>query len=131
MNPNWFSNGSKYNAKKVEYNGMTFDSKRELKRYKELELLQEAGEIKNLQRQVKYVLIPAQREPDIIGKRGGVKKGKTIEKECTYVADFVYEEDGDTVVEDVKGCKVGGAYSVFTIKRKLMLYVYGIMIKEV
>ena len=94
MNPNWFSNGSKYNAKKVEYNGMTFDSKRELKRYKELELLQEAGEIKNLQRQVKYVLIPAQREPDIIGKRGGVKKGKTIEKECTYVADFVYEEDG-------------------------------------
>ena len=131
MNPNWFSNGSKYNAKKVEYNGMTFDSKRELKRYKELELLQEAGEIKNLQRQVKYVLIPAQREPDTIGKRGGVKKGKTIEKECTYVADFVYEEDGDTVVEDVKGCKVGGAYSVFTIKRKLMLYVYGIMIKEV
>ncbi len=131
MNSNWFSNGSKYNAKKVEYNGMTFDSKRELKRYKELELLQEAGEIKNLQRQVKYVLIPAQREPDIIGKRGGVKKGKTIEKECTYVADFVYEEDGDTVVEDVKGCKVGGAYSVFTIKRKLMLYVYGIMIKEV
>lgn len=131
MNPNWFANGSKYNAKKVEYNGMTFDSKRELKRYKELELLQEAGEIKNLQRQVKYVLIPAQREPDIIGKRGGVKKGKTIEKECTYVADFVYEEDGDTVVEDVKGCKVGGAYSVFTIKRKLMLYVYGIKIKEV
>ena len=131
MNPNWFSNGSKYNAKKVEYNGMTFDSKRELKRYKELELLQEAGEIKNLQRQVKYVLIPAQREPDIIGKRGGVKKGKTIEKECTYVADFAYEEDGETVVEDVKGCKVGGAYSVFTIKRKLMLYVYGIKIKEV
>jgi len=131
MNPNWFSNGSKYNAKKVEYNGMTFDSKRELKRYKELELLQESGEIKNLQRQVKYVLIPAQREPDIIGKRGGLKKGKTIEKECTYVADFVYEEDGDTVVEDVKGCKVGGAYSVFTIKRKLMLYVHGIKIKEV
>ena len=131
MNPNWFSNGSKYNAKKVEYNGMTFDSKRELKRYKELELLQEAGEITNLQRQVKYVLIPAQREPDIIGKKGGVKKGKTIEKECIYVADFVYEEDGDTVVEDVKGCKVGGAYSVFTIKRKLMLYVYGIKIQEV
>lgn len=127
MNPNWFSNGSKYNAKKVEYNGMTFDSKRELKRYKELELLQEAGEIKNLQRQVKYVLIPTQREPDIIGKRGGIKKGKVIEHECSYTADFVYEEDGDTIVEDSKGFKTKD----YSIKRKLMLYVYGIKIKEV
>ena len=127
MNPNWFSNGSKYNAQKVEYNGMTFDSKRELKRYKELELLQEAGKIKNLQRQVKYVLIPTQREPDIIGKRGGVKKGKVIEHECSYTADFVYEEDGDTIVEDSKGFKTKD----YSIKRKLMLYVYGIKINEV
>lgn len=128
MNPNWFSNGSKYNAKKVEYNGMTFDSKRELKRYKELELLQEAGEIKDLQRQVKYVLIPTQREPDIIGKRGGVKKGKVIEHECSYTADFTYlDEDGDLVVEDSKGFKTKD----YAIKRKLMLYVHGIKIKEV
>jgi len=128
MNPNWFSNGSKYNAKKVEYNGMTFDSKRELKRYKELELLQEAGEIKNLQRQVKYILIPTQREPDIIGKRGGVKKGKVIEHECSYTADFTYlDEDGDLVVEDSKGFKTKD----YAIKRKLMLYVHGIKIKEV
>lgn len=132
MNPNWFANGSKYNAKKVEYNGMTFDSKRELKRYKELELLQESGEITNLQRQVKYVLIPTQREPDIIGKRGGVKKGKVIEHECSYTADFTYlDEDGDLVVEDVKGYKQGGAYTVYTIKRKLMLYVHGIKIQEI
>lgn len=132
MNPNWFSNGSKYNAKKVEYNGMTFDSKRELKRYKELELLEQAGEISNLQRQVKYILIPTQREPDTIGVRGGVKKGKVIEHECSYTADFVYnDEDGDLVVEDVKGYKQGGAYTVYTIKRKLMLYVHGIKIKEV
>ena len=127
MNPNWFANGSKYNAKKVEYNGMTFDSKRELKRYKELELLQESGEITNLQRQVKYVLIPTQREPDIIGKRGGVKKGKVIEHECSYTADFVYEEDGETIVEDSKGFKTKD----YSIKRKLMLYVYGIKIQEV
>lgn len=128
MNPNWFANGSKYNAKKVEYNGMTFDSKRELKRYKELELLQESGEITNLQRQVKYVLIPTQREPDIIGKRGGVKKGKVIEHECSYTADFVYnDEDGDLVVEDSKGFKTKD----YSIKRKLMLYVHGIKIKEV
>ena len=128
MNPNWFANGSKYNAKKVEYNGMTFDSKRELKRYKELELLQESGEITNLQRQVKYVLIPTQREPDIIGKRGGVKKGKVIEHECSYTADFAYnDEDGDLVVEDSKGFKTKD----YSIKRKLMLYVHGIKIKEV
>jgi hypothetical protein len=127
MNPNWFSNGSKYNAKKVEYKGMTFDSKRELKRYQELELLQEAGEISNLQRQVKYVLIPAQREADIIGVKGGVKKGKVIERECAYTADFVYEEGGETVVEDSKGFKTKD----YSIKRKLMLYVYGIKIKEV
>lgn len=127
MNPNWFANGSKYNAKKTEYNGMTFDSKRELKRYMELELLEKNGDIKNLQRQVKYVLIPVQREPDIIGKKGGVKKGKVIERECSYTADFTYEEDGETVVEDSKGFKTKD----YSIKRKLMLYVYGIKIKEV
>lgn len=127
MNMNWFSNGSKYNAKKTEYNGMTFDSKRELKRYKELELMEKCGEIKNLRRQVKYVLIPAQREPDIIGVKGGVKKGRVIERECAYTADFVYEEDGETVVEDSKGFKTKD----YSIKRKLMLYVHGIKIREV
>lgn len=132
MNPNWFSNGSKYHAKKVEYNGIVFDSKKELKRYKELELLEQSGEITNLQRQVKYVLIPAQREPDIIGVKGGVKKGKVIEKECSYIADFTYnDEDGDLVVEDVKGYKNGGAYTAYTIKRKLMLYIYGIKVVEI
>ena len=128
MNPNWFSDGSKYKAKKVEYNGMKFDSKLELKRYKELEQLEQAGEITNLQRQVKFVLIPTQREPDEIGVRGGVKKGKVIEHECSYIADFVYyDEDGDMVVEDSKGVKTKD----YTIKRKLMLYVHGIKIKEV
>ena len=126
MNYNWFA-GSKYNAVKTEYNGMTFDSKRELKRYMELETLEKNGEISNLQRQVKYVLIPTQREPDIVGKKGGIKKGKVIEKECSYTADFVYEEDGETVVEDSKGFRTKD----YAIKRKLMLYVYGIKIREV
>ena len=126
MNYNWFA-GSKYNAVKTEYNGMTFDSKRELRRYMELETLEKNGEISNLRRQVKYVLIPTQREPDIIGKKGGVKKGKVIEKECAYTADFVYEEDGETVVEDSKGFRTKD----YAIKRKLMLYVHGIKIREV
>ena len=126
MNYNWFA-GSKYNAVKTEYNGMTFDSKRELRRYMELETLEKNGEISNLRRQVKYVLRPTQREPDIIGKKGGVKKGKVIEKECAYTADFVYEEDGETVVEDSKGFRTKD----YAIKRKLMLYVHGIKIREV
>ena len=124
---------NKYNAKKVEFDGLTFDSQKEVLRYKELSLLRSEGIISNLQRQVKYVLIPTQREPAVLGPRGGVKPGKLIENECSYLADFVYTvtETGETVVEDVKGYKKGEAYKVFTIKRKLMLFVYGIQVKEV
>lgn len=124
---------NKYNAKKVEYDGLLFDSQKEVLRYKELSLLRSEGIISNLQRQVKYVLIPTQREPAVLGPRGEVKPGKLIENECSYIADFVYtvNETGETVVEDVKGYKKGEAYKVFTIKRKLMLFVYGIQVKEV
>lgn len=124
---------NKYNAKKVEFDGLTFDSQKEVLRYKELSLLRSEGIISNLQRQVKYILIPTQREPAVLGPRGGVKPGKLIENECSYLADFVYtvNETGETIVEDVKGYKKGEAYKVFTIKRKLMLFVYGIQVKEV
>ena len=122
---------SKYNAGKVVVNGNTYDSKKEAKRGMELEMLERNGEISNLRRQVKYVLIPAQREPDTIGPKGGVKKGKVIEQEVAYIADFVYEQNGTTVVEDVKGYREGGAYRIFAIKRKLMLWVNHIRIKEV
>lgn len=123
---------NKYQAQKCTYDGLQFDSHKELCRYLELRLLERSGEITGLKRQVKFELIPAQREPDKTGKRGGVIKGKVIEKECAYYADFVYvDSQGNTIVEDVKGYKQGGAYSVFTIKRKLMLYKYGIKIKEI
>ena len=122
----WYR-GTKYGAKKVEYDGMVFDSIGERNRYFELKLLEENGIISGLQRQVKFVLIPTQREADIIGKRGGVKMGKVIEKECSYIADFVYEEDGKVVVEDFKGIKTKD----YIIKRKLMLWVHGIRIKEI
>ena len=124
---------NKYNARKVEYDGILFDSQKEVLRYKELSLLRSEGIISNLQRQVKYILIPTQREPAVLGPRGGVKPGKLIENECSYIADFVYtvNETGEMVVEDVKGYKKGEAYKVFTIKRKLMLFVYGIQVKEV
>lgn len=123
---------NKYQAQKCEFNGEKFDSRKELQRYLELRLLERSGQITGLKRQVKFELIPAQREPDKTGKRGGTIKGKTLEQSCDYYADFVYKDkQGNTVVEDVKGYKQGGAYSVFTIKRKLMLYKYGIKIREI
>ena len=123
---------NKYNANKVSVDGIEFDSKKEAKRYQELFLLQKAGEIYMLERQKVYELLPAQREPDTVGKRGGVIKGKLLERAVEYVADFVYtNKNGETVVEDVKGFREGGAYAVFVLKRKLMLYRYGIKIIEV
>lgn len=121
--------GSKYKAKKVEVDGIKFDSKREARRYEELLILEQAGEIKDLKRQVKYILIPAQREPDSVGARGGRIKGKLIERECAYVADFVYTDTatGELIVEDVKGMRT----SEYIVKRKLMLWVNNIRIKEV
>lgn len=131
---------SKYRSKKVTINGITYDSKKEARRHSMLLDMERKGEIQDLERQVKFVLIPAQREPDTIGSRGGVKKGKVIEREVAYVADFVYTEriatglrprnDSDDwvrVVEDTKGVRTKD----YIIKRKLMLWVHGIRIKEV
>lgn len=130
----WNTGSGKYGNKKVEIDGETFDSLKEARRGKELELMEQAGEIKNLRRQVNYPLIPAQREPDTIGPRGGVKKGKLIEQGVFYVADFVYADaDGNTVVEDVKGYRDtnSAAYKVFVLKRKMMLFKYGIRVIEI
>ncbi|MDD6332322.1 MAG: DUF1064 domain-containing protein [Clostridium sp.] len=117
----------KYRNVKTTLDGISFDSRKEANRYEELRILEKAGLIQNLQMQVKYVLIPEQREPDTLGARGGVHKGRLIEKECAYIADFVYEEDGKTVVEDTKGFRTKD----YIIKRKLMLNVHGIRIKEI
>ena len=120
---------NKYHSKKVEVDGIVFDSRKEAKRWLELSLFEKAGVISDLQRQVKFILIPAQREPDTVGARGGIKKGKVIEKECAYIADFVYKDLtlNESVVEDTKGYRTKD----YIIKRKLMLYVHGIRIKEV
>ena len=125
--------GSKYNNKKVTIDGITFDSVKEGRRYEELKLAEEAGAIGDLERQVRFELIPSQREPDTRGARGGVKKGKLLERQVVYIADFVYIDlyTGERVVEDVKGMKQGTAYEVFKLKRKLMLWRYGIKVKEI
>lgn len=126
-------NKSKYGAKKQTITNsdgtvITFDSKKEMQRFVELRYMEQAGLISDLKRQVKFVLIPAQREPDTVGKRGGVKKGKTIEKEVSYIADFTYtDKEGRFIVEDVKGVKT----PEYVIKRKMMLYFHKIRIQEV
>lgn len=120
--------GKKYGNAKAEIDGELFDSRKEARRYLFLKHELEIGKISDLKRQVRFELIPAQREPDTVGPRGGVKKGRTIELACDYVADFVYRnEDGATVVEDTKGMRTKD----YVIKRKLMLYVHGIRIKEI
>ena len=131
--------GNKFGAKKVKdlFTGELFDSKAEHRRWCELRLLESAGKISNLKRQVKYELIPTQREEstEVYKKgpqKGLPKPGAVIEQSVKYVADFVYcDANGNTVIEDAKGCKKGAAYDLFVIKRKLMLYVHGIKVQEV
>lgn len=128
----------KYGNTKIMVDGIQFDSKREAARYQQLKLLERAGRITALQTQVKYVLIPTQREASFEVYKSGPNKGrrkpgKVLECECSYIADFVYTQDGETVVEDVKGYRdpASAGYAKFVIKRKLMLERYGIRIKEV
>lgn len=123
---------SKYGNQKTVVNGIEFDSQKEARRYQELRLLDRCGKISNLRLQVKYVLIPTQRAPSFeVYKRGpnkGRRKpGEVLEKECAYIADFVYTKGDETVVEDAKGVRT----KEYIIKRKLMLERYGIRIKEV
>jgi Fe2+ transport system protein B len=109
-----------YNRHVRTSDGIIHDSQREANRWIELKLLERAGQIKNLNRQVKFILIPKQVE--YIGK-----KVKVLEREVSYIADFVYQENGQTVVEDTKGMRTRD----YIIKRKLMLYIHGIKIREV
>ena len=118
---------NKYGARKITRNGETFDSVKEYRRYLELCLLEKAGEIKELKRQVPFELIPTQREPETVGARGAVKPGRVIEKSVVYNADFTYYENGRYIVEDTKGMRTKD----YIIKRKLMLYIHKIKIKEI
>lgn len=99
---------NKYHNKKTVVDGITFDSKREATRYGALKMLERVKRISNLRTQVKYPLI--------------VNEIKV----CDYVADFVYEEAGRTIVEDVKGMRT----RIYSVKKKLMKAVLGISILE-
>lgn len=106
----------KYGNRTVTLGGEKFDSQKEARRYGELVLLLKAGQITDLRRQVRFELIPSQYE-----------HGKCVERAVHYVADFVYSEAGKQVVEDTKGYRTKD----YILKRKLMLFVHHIRIKEV
>lgn len=99
---------NKYNNKKVQVDMYVFDSIRESQRYKELKLLERAGEISNLELQPKFLL-----------QESFKKNGKTY-KAINYIADFMYEEKGKVIVEDVKGIQT----DVFKLKHKLFEHEY-------
>ena len=103
---------NKYRAKKVKYEGLVFDSRKEYRRWRELLLLEKVGMIKGLRRQVKYELLPR-----VPGK---------WPRPVVYIADFVYHEGKKEIVEDVKGYRT----DVYKLKKRLMWVVYGIEIRE-
>ena len=118
---------NKYHNRKHSAGGEVFDSKKEYQRWQELKLLEKAGEITELRRQVPFELLPNQREPDKIGPRGGRKPGRIIERKALYIADFVYKDrTGREVVEDCKGMRTKD----YILKRKLLLFRFGIRILE-
>lgn len=106
--------GGKYHAKRTCVDGITFDSKREADRYLVLKGMEEDGAIEDLRRQVRYELVPAF---DVDGRHY---------RPVCYVADFVYVEDGRTVVEDVKGVRT----DVYRLKSKLFAKRYGTNVRE-
>lgn len=99
---------SKYNNKKTQVDMYLFDSAKEAKRYRELVLLERAGEIQNLELQPRFLL------------QEGFRKNNKTWRKLEYVADFKYIENGKTVVEDVKGFET----KEFKIKRKIFEYKY-------
>ena len=106
----------KYGNKKTEYDGHKFDSLAERDRYIQLKALEEQGVIQALRLQFPFLII-----------RGGRWANGRKYPPTKYIADFVYELDGEIIVEDVKGYKTHD----YTLKKKLMMERYGIEIREV
>ena len=110
---------NKYRNKKVVYDGMTFDSKKEGLHYLELKTLENLGVISELKCQVPFLLIDTQKI-----------NGKTYPK-ATYIADFTYIQDGKLIVEDVKS-EITRKNPVYRLKIKMLVYKYKeVIFKEV
>lgn len=120
---------SKYHNKKVSYDGIVFDSKKEMYRYIRLKSMQEEGLISELRLQVPYEIIPAIYEDEIVNLKTKAKVvKKCVQKAVKYVADFVYKDRyGYEIVEDSKGLRT----KEYILKKKMMRAFLGITIKEV
>lgn len=119
---------SKYRNEKVEYDGITFDSKRERDRYIVLKDAERQGIISDLVCQPKFTLLPAQYHEETVQLK---TKVKTVRKcdflATTYTGDFQYIKDGNVVVEDVKGMLT----PEYRLKEKMMAYFHHIIIRRV
>jgi len=123
-----FNPKHKFNNKKMETPDGTFDSKGEWERWLFLKEALKNGQISDLRRQVKYTLIPTQYRTEIVHLKTKDKEVQRVaEREITYTADFVYEKDGETVVEDFKGFP----NDRWPLKKAMMLYFHGVAIREV
>ena len=123
--------GQKYKNKKIEIDGIKFDSTKEGKRYLVLKQALYDGKIQDLKLQVKYELIPAIKEEYVEHlKTKDRVKTRTLQLPITYTCDFQYMKDGELVVEDVKASPKM-LPKEFTLKEKLMFWKYRIRIKKV
>ena len=114
------SGRNKFNAQRIEKDGMKFDSQKEYKRYIELTALMQRGEISELKCQVKFELAPKV-------KIEGEKRAKPA---LRYFADFTYLSNGKLIVEDVKSAGTRNLPS-YRNKKHLMKTVHDIDIREV
>lgn len=125
------SNFSKYGNKKVALGGIVFDSIKECEHYEHLCLRQAAGEITDLQRQVKFELKPAYYEDVVVQLKTKTKiVKKLVQYGIYYIADFTYKENGNLIVCDCKASKTFQD-EVYRLKKKLMYSELGIKIKEI
>ena len=119
---------SKFGNEKARFGNEVFDSRGEMRRYLVLLDAVREGRISNLRRQVKYTLVPQQFKTVAVPLKTKIRyEQRQAEPAVTYTADFVYEKDGETVVEDYKGYP----NDRWPIKRALMLHVHGIAVREV
>ena len=122
---------SKYRNEKVTFQGMSFDSKKELQRYLFLVDAERRGVISDLQRQVKFELIPAITEEYVEHLKTKDKvKTRTVQSAVTYICDFTYLKDDKIVIEDVKSSP-SLVTKEYRLKKKMMLAIHGLIVKEV
>lgn len=125
--------GKKYNNTKVEFDGIKFDSKKEMQRYLALKDAQEKGMISDLKLQVRFELIPAVKEEYVEHLKTKDRiKTRTLQLPITYTCDFLYIKDGETIVEDVKASpKIASLDKSFILKEKLFRWKFGFSIKRI